>query len=205
MVDKPTKLCYRIRITNNRKGHKMRKRRRRFTGLKNNGEPVSILAYDYEGARETFWRHFGYEPWNLIEGKLKSDPRWEINPAGLKRALRELEIDWPVSIRRTDARGVLGRHRLKSRNGEVIRKHYISVNKHLSPEDAVRVLLHELRHAWQAEEAVYKAVANGDNAVLAWSYYEGREGSYREREMERDARNAEKRAGEFLDLTRWAR
>lgn len=180
-------------------------RRRRFTGHKNGGEPVSILAYDYEGAREAFKRHFGYEPWNLTSGKPKSDPRWEINPAGLKRALRELEIDWPVSIRRTSSIEALGGHRLKSRNGEVIRKHFITVDKSLSPYDAVKVLLHELRHAWQAEQAIYEAVANGGNAVLAWRYYEGREGSYQEREMERDARNAEKRANEFLDLTREAR
>lgn len=180
-------------------------RRRRFTGYKDSGEPVSILAYNYEGAREAFKQHFGYEPWNLTSGKPKSDPRWEINPTGLKRALRELEIGWPVSIRRTDARGVLGTHRLKSRKGEAIRKHYISVNKHLSPEDAVRVLLHELRHAWQAEQAIYKAAANGTNTALAWRYYEGREGSYAEREMERDARAAEKRVNEFLDLTRRAR
>lgn len=94
---------------------------------------------------------------------------------------------------------------MKSRNGEVIRKHFITVDKSLSPYDAVKVLLHELRHAWQAEQAIYEAVANGGNAVLAWRYYEGREGSYQEREMERDARNAEKRANEFLDLTREAR
>ena len=123
---------------------------------------------------------------------------WELNPTGFEAALEALGIEWKVVVRRTDARrsGNHGHCRPIFTDGEWV--HNITAYKYADHEYAVKVLLHELRHAWQFERLHER---NPDiHLYTAWRMWDATQGPYWTQPVEVDARKAEERYPEFMDM-----
>ncbi len=127
-------------------------------------------------------------------------PRWAINPPAFQRALEQLEITLPVKVIRTFRQDQYG-HCQPMRDDSGVPYFCITARKTLNKEDAVKVLLHELRHAWQFEKECYDKNLPASKVTEVWNSRVGRKaGPYWDRPYEVDAREAEKRYREFLDI-----
>jgi len=139
-----------------------------------------------------------------VKAKKKVPLRWELDPEGLQDSLDRLGINWPVKISRTSCRTNGGKHytRLNYSAGQIT--HMITVNKFNDLENAVKTLLHELRHAWQAENAA-KGITNPMEAKRKCNQkvYSERHIEYWYRPSEIDAREAEKEFPYHMNMVRW--
>lgn len=130
----------------------------------------------------------------------RNRPRWAINPGPFQKALEELGITLPVKVRRTFHRTQYG-HCQPKWDDSGVPYFCITARKTLTRESAVKVLLHELRHAWQYENECYNKNLPVSEVVKVWNSRIGKEaGPYWDRAYEVDAREAEKRYKEFLDI-----
>lgn len=136
----------------------------------------------------------------------KVENRWELDCDGLKAACKVLGIDNPQNIRvaRTSHARRGGCCRPKKIKG--VWEYHITAEKHYGHYDAVRILLHELRHVWQHQQHL-KNSSSEEEAFMKWRLNARRGGSshkaYLNRPIEIDARRAERRVHEFMDIVRW--
>jgi len=137
---------------------------------------------------------------SLVKNANKSKPkfRWEVEPEAIKKACRELGIDNPqnIKIRRTSHSRRGGCCQPRKVSG--IWYYYITANKHCDHYDAVRILLHELRHVWQHQQH-RKNTSSDEECRKKWNFNANRN-TYLNRPLEIDARRAEKRTPEFMDI-----
>jgi len=128
---------------------------------------------------------------------LSNGDLWAINPEGLERALNKLGIYWNVKITRTSREGRGGHASVRNINGKYV--HYICINKYLDHEGAVRLILHELRHAYQLE-TVGNDCDSYNELLSKWNDHKGFVGKYWSQPFEIEARLAERRFPDFMDI-----
>lgn len=180
-----------------------RPRRSRFSVTFADGSRKVILAYTAQGAVDHY-RRLGKRVVGVVKGDYRIDAQraeggWKLDRAAYREALDFLGIKWPVEIKVTSREGSRhGAHRLACVRGVVV--HRITVKDYLTPEQAGKTLWHELTHAMQSERCAAKVAADCgwderhmpiSARMEAWRETDEREGSYRTRPIEVEARKYE--------------
>lgn len=173
-----------------------RKPRTRYIAELTNGKSVDVLAYSLEQAHDVLRQHG--KSYTSVTRKTADVVRrkvgggWRLNRAGVQAVSRELGLEFPVLVKQTSRVGSqAGAHYLRmDAKGRLY--HHITVKSYDTPEEANKTLRHELRHAWQAEQAIARAPeARGIAAkLLAWERYRKSQHdnyTYRRRPIEIDA------------------
>lgn len=175
-------------------------RRSRFTAYTDQGLKV-ILAYSAESVD----RHYtacGYiververgdyrRPRSRVHGGVNppSAAQWRLDPDALREAIDLFGLALPVKIKQTGHQGGRrGAYSLRQDRGT--RYHHITVKNWLTPAQACKTLWHELAHGMQAERfndpaAPFMVVQR------AWADAPERQGAYRNRPIEVEARSYE--------------
>lgn len=171
-----------------------------------NATSIIIMAYSADRAR-SYANSCGWVVERVSSVKrhravgAKSAALWRVDAPALRTACAVLDINWPVRVTRTTSLDKRGQHAFKYRSLWPTARHYITVDKRLSPEEATYVLWHELAHAAQAERCaeqyaleaglVSRDLVSGREAVDAWRKAESRSRHYKyvERPCEVEANN----------------
>jgi hypothetical protein len=126
--------------------------------------------------------------------------RWELNHDYLvESVLPALDVKWPVHIRRTSCLTQTGGHTIKLVDEEP--HHYITADKMADHSEAVKIILHELRHAWQVERfREHYPDVSWKELYDKWDHSSWTAGPYEHRKIEVDARKAEQRYTQFLPV-----
>lgn len=163
-----------------------------------NGGTMDALAYSAEQAFALLERR-GYYNIERVTRPARRAPAgggFKIDRRALREARDFMGLRWPVRIREHSRYGsVNGNYRVGDDHSAPF--HNIMVKSYLSPEQASRTIWHELRHAFQAEQA-----AQAKGARLAGECRRAFDGviaddrgvSYRAKSIERDAREYEQYA-----------
>lgn len=147
-----------------------------------------ILAYSPQGAREHFEAR-GRVVLRVAKGDYRCVPKGNvIIQSALREAIDAFGIKWPVRVKQTGrAGGRQGAHTL-----DFDLTHCITIKSWLTPSEAGRTLWHELCHAMQAEREARNAGVTSPRDVLdVWSNCSARDGAYRKRPIEVEARSFE--------------
>lgn len=147
-----------------------------------------ILAYGPQGAREHFEGR-GRVVLKVAKGDYRCVPKGNvIVNSALCEAIDLLDIKWPVRVKQTGRAG--GRQGAHTLGYDLV--HCITIKSWLTPREAGRTLWHELAHAMQAErEARNAGVTRPSDVVQVWNSCSARDGAYRKRPIEVEARSFE--------------
>lgn len=169
-------------------------KRSRHTVTLATGERKLVLAYGLEDAR-AFYEGSGKTVLQVVKGDLLNVPEdggWKLSTANLKEAVTFLGLDWDGRVKQTSPVGNrLGAYSLR-RNADGQPYHHITVKKYLTAARAGEVLWHELAHAMQAERSAAAVASSSVDAIMrAWASDDSRDGAYRNRPVEVEARSYE--------------